>query len=53
MDELEAGEKVEADLQYQGEKLHSNEENIFLSEYLVFSCHETVNKRLKQLSCEH
>jgi hypothetical protein len=59
MGELEAGEKVETDLGFRGEKFHSNEDNIFLSEsgqwqkYLVHACHETVNKRLKQWNCLH
>jgi hypothetical protein len=59
MGELEAGEKVEADLEYRGEKFHINVSNIFLSEsgqkqkYLVQACYETVSKRLKQLNCLH
>ena len=59
MGKLEAGEKVEVDLGYKGEKFHSNEDNIFLFEslqqqkYLVRACHETVNKRLKQWDCLH
>ena len=59
MSELEAGKMVEADLEYEGEKFHINEVNIFLSEsgqeqkYLVRAHHETVNKRLKQWNCLH
>ena len=57
MGELEAGEKVEADLGYQGEIFHMNEDTIFFSEsgqqhtYLVRACHEAVNKRLKEWNC--
>ena len=59
MGELDAGEKEEADLGYQGENFHINEDDIFLSEsgqrqkYLVQACHETVNKGLKQWNCLH
>ena len=59
MGELEAGEKVEADLGYWGENFHINEVNIFLSEsgqqqkYLVHAHHKTVKKRLKLWNCLH
>ena len=59
MGELEAGEKVEADLGYKGENFHINEDNIFLSEsgqqqkYLVRARHKTVNKRLNQWNSLH
>ena len=57
MGELLDGEKVEADLGFQCEKLYINEFNIFLSErgqrqkYLARARHETVNKRFKQWNC--